>query len=83
MAVIVEGLYKDGKIELLETPANLPEGRVRVIVIAQGERAKPGPRMLTFGCLATGDTSTLDDFEYPDAQWQKEWHDTDAPGICG
>jgi len=78
MSNIVEGIYKEGKIELLEAPPGLPEGRVRVIVITGEDRPKPAPRMMTFGCLGSGDTSTLEDFEYSDAEWQKEWDHADG-----
>jgi len=78
MTTIFEGIHHQGKIELLEPPVGLPEGRVRVILIPQPERPKLPPRMMTFGCLASGDTSTLEDFEYPDSEWQKEWDDADG-----
>ena len=68
MAVIVEGLYKQGKIELLQAPGNVPEGRVRIILIPE-DRPKPTPRLLTFGKYP-GDTSTLEDFQC--AQWHGE-----------
>lgn len=74
MAIILEGLYKDGNIELLQPPPGLSEGRVRVIVIAEEERPKLPPRLLTFG-MYPGDTSTLEDFK--DAEWrgEEEWGD--------
>jgi hypothetical protein len=68
MTAIVEGLYKQGKIELVQGPANAPEGRVRVILIAE-DRPKVPPRLLTFGKYP-GDTSTLEDFQ--GAQWYGE-----------
>jgi hypothetical protein len=75
MNTIVEGIHRHGIIELLEPPQGLPEGRVRVILISQEGQTTPPPRLLTFGCLGSGDTSTLEDFKYPDADWQKEWDD--------
>jgi hypothetical protein len=66
MMAIIEGVYKQGKIDLLEIPAGLPEGRVRVIVIPEG-RPKPPPCNLTFGKYQTGSASTLEDFQ--DAEW--------------
>jgi hypothetical protein len=76
MTTILEGIHKKGHIELLEVPPGLPEGRVRVILIAEQERPKPPPRMMTYGMYA-GDNSTLDDFK--DAEWhgEKEWDDRD------
>ena len=65
MTAIVEGLYHHGKIELLQTPEGLPEGRIRLILIAR-DAAQPS-RLLTFGKYR-GDESTLEDFE------EAEWH---------
>ena len=78
MTAIVEGVYKQGKIELLQVPAGVPEGRVRVILIPADDRPKPPPRMITFG-MYPGDKSTLDDFK--DAEWhgEKIWGDTLQP----
>jgi hypothetical protein len=53
----------------------LPEGRVRVIVLA-AEPTKPPARLLTFGQYPTGRMSTLDDFK--DAEWHGE-EEFDAP----
>ena len=76
MAAIVEGVYKQGKIELLQVPAGVPEGRVRVIVLPEPEQPKPPPRTITFG-MYPGDTSTLEDFK-EDTAWQKEWDDANG-----
>jgi hypothetical protein len=69
MTAIVEGLYKNGQIELLQAPLNLPDGRVRVILIAE-ESPKIPTCLLTFGKYRTGQLSTLDDFK--DAEWRGE-----------
>ena len=69
MTTIVEGVYKQGTIELLERPQGLQEGRVRVIVIGE-EQSKPPPCYLTFGKYRTERLSTLEDFK--DAQWHGE-----------
>jgi len=73
MTAVIEGLYKQGKIELLHPPPELPEGRVRVIVIAE-QRPQSTLRLMTFG-MFPGDTSTLEDFK--EAQWHgdQEWDD--------
>jgi hypothetical protein len=77
MTAVVDGIYKDGKVELLRAPPGLPEGRVRVILIAEEDRPKPSPRMITFG-MYSGDASTLEDFK--DAEWhgEKEWDEGDG-----
>jgi hypothetical protein len=43
----------------------VPEGRVRVVLIAEAERPKALPRLMTYG-MYPGDTSTLEDFEVTD-----------------
>lgn len=74
MSAVVQGVYKEGKIELLEVPSGVPEGRVRVIVMPETQQPKPAPRLITYG-MYPGDTSTLDDFK--DAEWHgdKKWDD--------
>jgi hypothetical protein len=69
MTAIVEGFHKHGKIDLLEPPPGLPEGPVRVIVLAQ-QPLKPPPCPLQFGKYQTGRMATLDDFK--DAEWHGE-----------
>lgn len=76
MTAIVEGLYKEGKIELLQAPVGLPEGRIRLILIAQ-DPPKPPSCYLTYGKYQ-GEKSTLEDFK--DAEWhgEKEFDDRDG-----
>jgi len=45
MTIIVSGVYKEGKFELLETPVGLREGPVRVMVMEE-EVQKPEPHFL-------------------------------------
>jgi hypothetical protein len=66
---MVTGIYKDGKIELLETPAGLPEGRVRVLLMPE-EQPKPAPRYLVRGKYKGEKDTTLEDFK--DAEWHGE-----------
>ena len=37
MSKSIEGIYRDGKIELFETPADVEEARVVVTFLAEGE----------------------------------------------
>ncbi len=68
MTAIVEVVYKQGRIELLQVPQGLAEGRVRLILIAQ-DPLKPTPSFLTYG-MYPGDTTTLEDFR--GAEWHGE-----------
>jgi hypothetical protein len=77
MAAIVEGIYKEGRIELSETPAGLREGRVRVVVISQ-EQPATTPRYLSFGKYQVGRKSDVDDFR--DAEWRGEKEFDDSNG---
>jgi hypothetical protein len=71
MTTSVTGIYKDGKVELLETPEGLREGRVRVILIEEAEpNPKPEPQYLQFGKYKGERETTLEDFK--DAEWHGE-----------
>jgi len=65
MPAMVPGIYKQGKIELLETPLGVREGRVRVMLIEE-EEPKPEPRYLVRGKYP-GDTP-------PEAFEEAEFH---------
>jgi hypothetical protein len=69
MTAIVEGFYKQGRIDLLEPHPELPEGRVRVIFIS-AEQPKTPPCPLVFGKYQAGQMSSLEDFK--DAEWRGE-----------
>ncbi len=77
MTAIVAGIYKQGKVELLETPPGLREGRVRVVLIEE-ETPSNSPRYLTFGKYQSGPMSSLDDFK--DAEWRGEAEFEDRHG---
>jgi hypothetical protein len=71
---IVEGVYRQGTIELHAPPPGLRDGPVRVILL-EPEPPKPTPHYLTFGKYKGGRLSTPDDFQ--DAGWhgEPEFHD--------
>jgi len=73
MAAIVAGVYKQGKVELLETPAGIREGPVRVVLIE--EVAKPAPQPLTFGKYRTGTPSAPEDFRAAEWRGEEEFDD--------
>jgi hypothetical protein len=68
MTAIVPGVYKQGKLELLQTPVGLREGPVRVVLIEEGGAEPRHP--LPYGKYTTGRLSTLDDFR--NAEWRGE-----------
>ena len=67
VTAIIEGVYKHGTIELLESLPGLEDGPVRVIVLG-AEPPKPPACYLTFGKYRSGKMSTLEDFR------AAEWH---------
>jgi hypothetical protein len=69
MTAIVPGIYAQGKIELLETPVGIRDGKVRVIVIEDAE-TKPTPSQIEYGKYCSGTLSTEDDIAI--AQWHGE-----------
>jgi hypothetical protein len=69
VTAIVAGVYKQGKLELLETPKGLREGRVRVVLI-EDEEPVPARRCLVRGKYKGGLDTTLEDFK--DAEWHGE-----------
>jgi hypothetical protein len=75
MLTTVEGIYKDGKVELLEQPTNEKESRVLVTFIesqAQVSTEEENPkRMIRFGMYPGPGVTTEDDFKLA------EWHGED------
>jgi hypothetical protein len=69
MPTTVPGIYKEGKIELLETPTGIPEGRV-LVTVQPDDRPKPTPRYLQYGKYTKGRLSTEEDFKI--AEWRGE-----------
>jgi hypothetical protein len=65
----VAGIYKKGKIELLETPPGVREGRV-LVTLQEDDRPKAAPRYLQRGKYTQGRMSTEDDFKI--AEWRGE-----------
>ncbi len=67
----VAGIYKEGKIELLERPTGIQEGPVRVILL-QDRPGTSEPKYLHWGKYKDcGRMSTEDDFKIA------EWHGED------
>jgi len=70
MAKTVTGIYKNGRIELLETPAGVREGRV-LVTLVEVDKTNAAPRYLVPGKYQTGRMSTEEDFKIA------EWHGDD------
>jgi hypothetical protein len=69
MIVTVEGTYKNGKVELAETPANVTQAKVLVTFLPQSVQPRPGTPM-RFGQFAGPKQSTEEDFRI--AEWRGE-----------
>lgn len=66
MNATVEGVYKDGHMELLEVPKGIAEDRV-VVTIAQQKRGPARQQLLQYGKYSEGRMSTEEDFKI--AEW--------------
>ncbi|MBI3823233.1 MAG: hypothetical protein HY289_11220 [Planctomycetes bacterium] len=71
MTAMVPGIYAHGKIELLQTPVGIRDGKVRVIVIEEDEK-RPS-RQMQFGKYSEGRLSTEEDFRIAEWHGPKEW----------
>ena len=69
MTAIISGVYSDGKIELLETPVGIRDGKVRVILI-EDTQANPASAQMQYGKYRSGQLSTEADFAV--AEWHGE-----------
>src|ERR1043166_9510883 len=84
MPAVVTGIYRDGKIELLEPLKGIREGRVRVTLVEEVE-PKSEPRYLQFGKYKADRDTPPEAFE--EAEWHGEpeleaslAHDAEAKG---
>lgn len=74
MITTVEGIYRQGKIELLEMPVGVHESRVLVTFLSKMTAPTPLHRMV-YGQFAGKPMSTEDDFRM--AEWRGEAEDGD------
>lgn len=77
MPALIEGVYKQGRIELSQIPPGLREGPVRVIVLEAGGPVSESGGM-TFGKYSGVRMSTADDFR--EAEWRGEEECADSDG---
>ena len=69
MFTTLEGVYSGGKVELLEMPKAMPEGRVRIVFLPESE-PKSSSQQMRFGQFAGSHQSTEEDFRA--AEWRGE-----------
>jgi hypothetical protein len=69
MLLTVEGTYKDGKVELAETPTGVKQARVLVTFLAP-ETVVPLRSHMVYGQFAGARMSTEEDFRI--AEWYGE-----------
>lgn len=74
MITTVEGVYKQGKIELFETPAGVQESRVLVTFLPKA-MTPASPRRMIYGQFTGNQMSTEEDFRL--AEWRGEAEDGD------
>lgn len=69
MLTTVEGLFKQGRIELVEIPVGIEEARV-LVTFLPARAATPRPRRMVYGQFAGERMSTEEDFRI--AEWRGE-----------
>ncbi|MEO1763705.1 MAG: hypothetical protein AAFR83_17455 [Cyanobacteria bacterium J06629_18] len=58
----VEGIYKNGKIELSELPSDVKQSRV-IVTFLESESVEHSSQMITFGMFSGSNQSTEEDFK--------------------
>ena len=71
MPTTVPGIYKQGTIELLETPTGVREGRV-LVTILEDHDGQSAPRFLQFGKYSQGPMSTEQDFNIASGEGNRQ-----------
>jgi hypothetical protein len=77
MTATVPAIYSQGKIELLEQPVGIRDGKVRVIVIEERELPSQG-KQLQYGKYHAGVLSTEEDFSIAEWHGDKNWDASDG-----
>jgi hypothetical protein len=75
MLLTVEGIYKDGKVEVAETPAGVKQAKVLVTFLTPETTAPPRYRMV-YGQFAGERMSSEEDFLI--AEWRGEVGEQDG-----
>lgn len=75
MLLTIEGTYKDGKIELMETPPGVQQARV-IVTFLTSNKAALQPHHMVYGQFTGQQMSTEEDFEL--AEWRGEPEEQDG-----
>ncbi|BDI16466.1 hypothetical protein ANSO36C_22680 [Nostoc cf. commune SO-36] len=67
----VEGVYKHGKIELVELPLDVSESRV-IVTFLDPETTRKQTQMMQFGMFSGKNQSTEEDFKIAEFHGDKE-----------
>ncbi len=74
MILIIEGKFKDGKVELNEMPKGLSEAKVLVTFLGPAEPARK-PQMMQFGQFSGPDDKMSNDEDFRGAEWRGDQTD--------
>ncbi len=69
MLLTIEGTFKDGKVELSETPQGLREAKV-LVTFLESAQAKPRPQMMRFGQLSGPKEKMSTEEDFRSAEWR-------------
>jgi len=69
MLTAVEGIYRDGKVELLETPGDVSEARVIVTFLPKGDGREKVPPLTP---------AEVVELRWKLSAWEEDWN---APGM--
>lgn len=73
MMKAVKGIYKNGQVQLLESPAGIAEGEV-IVTFIENKTERETPRRITFGMFSNGSEQfTAADFR--EAEFQEDSDD--------
>lgn len=69
MLLTIEGIFKDGKVELSETPEGLREAKVLVTFLGSAQD-KPSLRMMRFGQFSGPKEKMSTEEDFRGAEWR-------------
>ncbi|BDA70550.1 hypothetical protein CAL7716_047160 [Calothrix sp. PCC 7716] len=67
----IEGVYKQGNIQLSELPEDVSESRV-IVTFLEPQKAQKPKRMISFGMFSGDKQSTEEDFQIAEFQGDSE-----------